>query len=209
MEFIIKTMNCRQEDHDLHIEVPFANFIVGINEFTGSILLMDDNGKNIAFMQGLFFNENKLCYVTDGIVEAADCYSLDAFKAIDKLVKSKPYKQRQVKPAEYGQHTLYIERFYVYPEFRNQGYGNWLLQNLDDLVEYYFNVSLYFAVTMLVPQEPIGSDDTHKDIDYFDWKDNDAPEMNELLKKTFVDAGFKRLGRSDIYALEFSKEQKN
>lgn len=78
-------------------------------------------------------------------------------------------------------HSGIWETLFIYPKFRNMGIATYLIENIDVLLLFVFNIHLKCLSIYPQPQNP--------DV----WENIDEPEMLEYMKKFIVKNGFRNV----------------
>ena len=170
--------------------------------FTAGFTLHDrKNRKIIADVSGIFFDEDKIKYEYGSIVEIADMIDSDVYESVKALYKSKIYNQ-EIDEEKYflPLFSCYIQRIYVYPEYRNKGIARFIFKNLDQLFLYLFNTNIHCLFIIPKPQEPI------KREKYKEWKntpDEDGMILKRMIKLLKME-GYKQIGRTNIYCKNYA-----
>ena len=123
----------------------------------GELRLEDEwTHKEIAYVRIVLYNLREIKRNKDIDMEiAVDSYSQDCFEAMMALMKSKIYKS-PLKEGLAGTPLFdgYLDKLYVFPEYRRRGIGGYLLENLSAISEYMFNMPLHGVSACCVPQTP-------------------------------------------------------
>ncbi|MDD3012396.1 MAG: GNAT family N-acetyltransferase [Candidatus Gastranaerophilales bacterium] len=145
--------------------------------------ISDENYK-VAKISGYILDDEQISEDEEDIIDIADMIDQDLYNAIDKLVNSDYFTYDEG-------YIAYLERFYIFPEYRNKGIGNFMLNNLDKILHYFLNIPIKCFITYLKPQIP-----TEKD--WIDLKDTNKT-MKKLMAQVFKTAGYKQIKKSDYY----------
>lgn len=111
------------------------------------------------------------------IVAIADAIDSDVANSIYHLVDNGLFEQHFENDwYNHGTFTaVYIETFYVYPDFRGRGYGRYLHENLTDIVETAIHSNVLGFVTVLAPKKEIDG--------VLICMDKDEPGRGDMLEK--------------------------
>ena len=135
------------------LDVAFSEQIIENDEysFQGSLdlILKEEKfepGIKVATVTGIFFDENKILNEGQDAIDIADMFTSDTFEAIDVLMGSELF-QREINENKSMTplFNCYIERVYIYPEYRNSGMGNYIFNNLD---QYFYIVLIHLFVVL-------------------------------------------------------------
>ena len=155
-------------------------------------------GDIVATVGMLLFNESLILNERADIPELAGRHDIIASDAMSALLKSKIYKYPPCDEKEsYPLFSSYLERVYVYPDLRGQGVAPYIFDNLEQIVLHCFNVNLGGVVTIPWPQQP----DTNGN--WIDSPDDDGTMLKKMTR-TIKKAGYRRLGKSDFFAINYS-----
>ena len=118
-------------------------------------------------------------------------------RTFEKLIKSAEYKKCLpiARRSEYL--NVYVDHLYVHPQYRKRGIGQYLLNNLDSILEFVLNRGIHSISAFLEPT-PIDETDTVPMGD---------AEMLALMKKCYTAAGFKQVGRSRVFIQNYTKKR--
>jgi GNAT superfamily N-acetyltransferase len=197
--FIIKAFSSSQNNIVIDLETSFQEQVDVWEEdkysFMGSFEIIDeDNKKPVASVSGTFFNHNKIDNDGENIVDVADWICQDVYNAMFELNKSMLYK-REIDDDKLllALYLCYIDRVFVYPEYRNKRIGKYIFDNLKDLCCYCFNVTIHSFVIFPKPQIPS---------DGVAWVNAADPggEMKRLMIRLLELTGFEKIGRNGFYA---------
>jgi len=182
----------------------------GIYHFRGGISVyeskdeedqIDEKGEQIAEVMVQFFDEETIYNDNVNMVFVADEVDADVVNAIATLTMPKHRSFFEVTDFDkrlLPLYTCYLERFYIYPQFRNKGYAKYLFKNFEEILTYLFNTYIHGFVVCPKPQEP-----TEKGFNnILDVDGKILERMIKILKKN----GYKRLGKSEFYALNCASE---
>lgn len=153
-----------------------------------------EKGEKIATVLCTFFDEDRILNEGQDIVYVSDMIDSDTCGAISTLVKSKLHKQEIDENKIFlSLFTCYIDRFYIYPKFRQRGIARYILENMEDILLYLFNTHIHSYVTCLKPQQP------NKEGNWVDSHDENGDMLKRMIR-VFKAAGYKRLGKSEFFA---------
>ena len=93
----------------------------------------------------------------------------------------------------------YIDRFYVMPKYRRKGIGTYLLENLPNIIEFYFNYRVQAITTYPAPMCLSGETMT----------DLQQKRMLTKIKRHFEHVGYREMNRSNFYIKIYEKESEN
>ena len=127
---------------------------------------------------------------------AADDESADWGETFERMIRTKEYKDCLFDAVCLERLNVYIERLYVHPQYRNKGIGQYLLNNLDSILEFTLNRGIHSVSAYLKP--------TPEDRD--DIVPMDDPDMLALMKKCYKAAGFKQVGRSRVFIQSYTRK---
>lgn len=184
---------------------PFERYDQILTKFTIEVADVDyetDEEKPAALMEVHLINTTEAERLGIDIIDACDEHSQDLYNAavylnqferndkedfwndwVDKLDDNYMYNDYM---------NAYIDTLYVYPEFRNKGLGELLIEQLPAFVRYYYKTSLYLAAIVSSPhvinedgtKEPIEDEEMHKKMNKFVEKHGFTEiEKNSYVKK--------------------------
>lgn len=172
----------------------------------------DDSEDTVATMRVTFFDEmriinnyrcpsnremgREMVYIADGISSDL-CAAAEALAYSTALDDKHIGEDKQVLPI----FTCYLDRFYVYPKYRNMGVGSYVHRNIQAILEYAFNLNLRCIITYPCPQEPGGSIE-HKGFESV----SDEEKKNTMLAKMISNlkkGGFKQLRKYPKYYVKY------
>jgi len=148
----------------------------------------EQNNNKIALIEGRILHAADITNNGDNVVSIADRYDQEIYEATEELVNSKIYKDN-----DFPGDLLYIARFYVFPEYRKNGIGTFLINNLIKMVEYFDSVEIQFAWAFISPHSYTSENK------WVELKDN--KEMTKVMEKLFKKAGYSKIGKRKYYAL--------
>lgn len=146
-----------------------------------------EDNKTVAEMIVTVFDEEMIDSCREDIVEIADDMDGDVYENIGLLTTTEEY---EIIPDDFcliESWVGYIRRCYVYPEFRNKGVATYLLENLALILKRGDSINLRCVSIYPRPQN----------METGEYTDN--PEMLNLMKHTFIKAGFKNVRDSLTY----------
>ena len=155
----------------------------------------------IAVVRGIIFDKDKILNDHLTLEEVADWTNGDAFNGMVPLLKSKIYKRtmdldKEIMPLS----VCYIERVYIYPKYRKQGFGKYIFENLCDIFEHCFNVTMHCFYIYPNPQYPVSKTDANS-VSWDDLEENKG-KMKKLMISGLQKTGYRRLGNNtEYYAL--------
>lgn len=146
-----------------------------------------ETDEKVTTVGGIFFRYNDIYNDDIDITEIADVmdteYTEDIFQAINTLEEYALLPGCDLEECEL---ICYLNRVYVYPQYRNKGIATYLFENLQHIFEYITGESTKFAIVYPKPQEPT------KD----GWEcvnDDDNSMLDKMVSK---------LNQSDFYPIE-------
>lgn len=197
MDYILSATNSRHEIENYELD-SFDENILGIDRysFDGSIILhlSDDfevKSRQIGLVRATFFDEYMICRENAGsLAKIADMIDPDTSKAFRALLRSDVHRsQRSPGYRLPPLHSCYISTFWVDPEYRMQGIGTHLLDNLYYIFQHMFSVYINCMVVYPNPATPKGG-----------WKSEfEKTQERERLSWFFEKNEFKALGDSGFY----------
>jgi GNAT superfamily N-acetyltransferase len=187
-----------------------------IEDFDKEIFEYDDGNKKFTFygafnlyinrkiatsVSGIFFDENKIINEYKNIVDIADIIDADVYDAIKTLYNSRIYKQEIFDDKIFSSlFTCYIQRVYVYPEFRKRGIARYIFKNLDKIFLHCFNTEIHCLVIIPKPQQP------NKKEKYEEWvntPDENGVMLNLMIKLLKIE-GYKNIGKTNVYVKNYA-----
>jgi GNAT superfamily N-acetyltransferase len=196
---IIKAFSSSQDAFIGDFNIPFREEVDEWEEdkytFMGSFEIIDEEkDKPVASVSGRFFNHDKIANDGEDIVDVADWINQEVYNAIFELNKSKLYK-REIDDNKLllALYSCYIDRVFVYPEYRNMRIGKYIFDNLEDLCCYCFNVTIHSFVIFPKPQIPSDG------VAWVNAADPDG-EVKKLMIRLLELTGFEKIGRNGFYA---------
>lgn len=195
MDFKIKSSSSRNliegniEDNDI-LYSDYDKYV-----FFGDIQLIDtETEKTIATIEITYYDEDKILNDNMSLAEISDMICGDEHFAICTLLRSRLYKAEIDEEAMFVPLvTCYISRVFVYPEYRNMGFGTYIFENISKLSEYIYNMKVHAIVICPKPQEPTDE----KWIDSIDENGQKLKKMISILKKN----GYRNICESEFYAI--------
>ena len=128
----------------------------------------------------------------------ADAYDGDVLAGMEAVLNSplmNEFDERISEDKRFRDPTdVYIERLYVYPEYRNEGIASMIMENLRNILKVKFNVEPRFIFTVPCPQEP-GENGC--------MENTNDDKMLKLMIKFIESNGFQKLGDSNYYGRNF------
>lgn len=168
-------------------EKDFSDSIMELDKyffnFTISVLC---NNKKVAIIEGTIFDNDLIANDDEDIADIADSIEGTVAGAITKLDDD---------CIIYGE-VCYIERFYIFLNFRQKGLGSYLLSNLQYILKFLLNAKIEFFTTFINPHN-------YADKKWICIEDNDEG-MKSLMVSFFTKYGFKEIDDSGYYAKECS-----
>lgn len=152
----------------------------------------------LAEFKGIFFDEDGMYDNDFSAIDVADMFDSDTESAMSFLVESQMYNQElNEDKVIMSLHSGYIERFYVYPKYRNRGLANYILNNLEEILLFCFNIKVHSLVTYPKPQCP--------DLkgEWVDYPDEDGA-IKRLMIKIFNKHGFSEIDKTGFYAKNYA-----
>jgi len=171
------------------------SFIAGFNLFD------EENEKAVATVCGIFFDEAKILNEGEDIVELADMLDVDVYGAMDALSSSKIYNQEKSPDKEWmSLFSCYLQRVYVYPEYRNTGIARYIFENMEQVFTHCFNTPINSFVIFPKPQQPDVNDNWDNSVD------TDGSMLKRMLQVIKKD-GYKQIGKTGYYAKNCAAEK--
>lgn len=163
--------------------------------FVGGVNLQDeDTNEILATVSGIFFDEEKILNENENIVDLADMLDGDVEGAMYALSRSNIHsRELNYEKAMLPLFSCYIQRIYVYPQYRGLGIARYIFINLEQIFLHCFNTPIHSFVIYPKPQQPDEKDCWH---DYPDENGVMLKRMVSLLKKD----GYKQIGKTGYYA---------
>lgn len=166
--------------------------------YAGFSLKDDNNGEIIALVNGTFFDEDRIMNEGESLVNVADMINGDIYGAISSLVDDELFTQGlNENKAMLPLFSCYIERVYIYPNYRNRGIASFVFNNLEQIFWHSFNTPIHCFVIYPKPQQPVSE---HEWIDYPD----DDGEMLKQMINVISKVGYQKLGDTGYYAINCS-----
>jgi len=203
---ILKAFSSREEIEVNNLDKKFIEDISFQEEdftFIGGFNLHNNrrNKEIIATVSAIFFDENKIYNEHEDIVDISDMIDADVYGAMKALSKSKVYKQEihddKVFTALF---SCYIQRLYVYPNYRKKGIARYIFKNLDQIFLHCFNTEIHCFVIVPKPQQPIKSEKYEK------WENN--PDEDGLMLKRMIKLlkmeGYTKIGKTEFYVKNYA-----
>jgi GNAT superfamily N-acetyltransferase len=192
------------EAYSSHHYVPINNFdevfteSIGEQEvfsfIAGFTLQEEETNDVLATVRGIFFNEDKILNANEDIADLADMLDADVHGAMSALSRSKIHNQElNDEKAMLPLFSCYIQRIYVYPQYRGLGIAKYIFMNLEEIFLHCFNAPIHSLVIYPKPQQP-----DEKNCWY------DSPDENGVMLKRMVSLlkkdGYKKIGATGYYA---------
>lgn len=149
----------------------------------------EQNNNRIALIEGRILHAADITNNGDNVILIADRYDQEIYEATEELVNSKIYKDN-----DFPGDLLYIARFYVFPEYRKNGIGTFLINNLIKMVEHFDNAEIQFAWAFISPHSYTSENK------WVELKDN--REMTKIMEQLFKKAGYSKIGKRKYYAID-------
>lgn len=146
--------------------------------------------QEVAVVEGILFDENKLEESGLDIVEAADYIAQDEYIAAYWLSQFEGYKDNEGDDEWIweGSYSGYIATFYVYEQYRNKGIAKYIFSNIHKLLKYSLNINLRCVCIYPQPQDPDG------------WNNISDDEMMRTMIQVIERNGFIKTGDEGYYA---------
>lgn len=151
--------------------------------FTISVLY---NTKKVAIIEGTIFDNNLIENDGEIIDDIADSIDGDVAGAIAML-----YNESDC--FVFGE-VCYLDRFYVFPNFRQNGIGSYLLNNMQSVLKFLLNANINSFTTFINPHNYV-------DKKWICIEDNDDG-MKEIMVRFYKKYGFNQICDSGYYAKE-------
>lgn len=151
-------------------------------------------GKNqISEVHGLAFDEEANDDNDYAIGDIADDLSGDAGIAIFTMLQSDLYNDILLGSVFTNTYSVYIDKVYVDPEYRNKGIGKYILDNLRSILQHTFNISTRCFTIVPRPQIPNEEDEWENDPDI-------NGEKRKIMIKVIEQAGYKQIEDTEVWA---------
>lgn len=152
---------------------------------------LDKENKLMAVVRFVLFDEDAIMGKGMDFSYVADMHSGDTEAMAGSLLRSKIYKDA-IDFIGLARHTVYISRFYVYPEFRKMGIARYLWENMERILLHCFNVRVRCFGIIPDPQEPTDEG----------WESavDTAGHLKKRMINVIKSAGFTKLRNSCVYA---------
>jgi len=202
---ILKAFSSRHYTPIFDVNEPFVSEIDEQDEymFSGGFDLYkenedienyDDAERIIATVRGIFFDEDKILDDDQDIVDLADMLDGDVYTAMYALSKSKLYNQDPNEDKIFlPLFSCYVQRVYVYPEFRQSGIAQYIFTNMEQIFLHCFNTNIHSFVIYPKPQQPDPQGNWINSSD-------DKGVMLNCMVKVIKSFGFSPLGSSGYFA---------
>lgn len=94
--------------------------------------------------------------------------------------------------------TVYLERLYVEEKFRKEGVATWILDNLPEILRYFFRAEPQYVVTIPCP-------DGYLDMDQKDEMEcAEIQKLQKLMVSVIRKHGFKKVRNKNIYYKDYA-----
>lgn len=133
-------------------------------------------------MERIKASEVNLDYVSDSI--KGDVYFSMSVLAENKLIPMGGWKKKPM--------LCYIDKLYIKPEFRHKGLGSWLMENVEELIKFYYDKEAYGFVTYPRPLDGRNPDDITEKLDK-------TSEMYQLMVNLITKNGFSEIQESNCF----------
>ena len=129
--------------------------------------------------------------LNDGVdaLVIADDESIDFGIALDAMQRSRDYEKLSINKEWQPLFTVYMDTFYIYPEYRNKGIGTYLLNNIGDILRIFTNKEIHAVGVILKPQCLSGETMTEEE----------ESAMLRKMQRLFKNAGYKKIKNSEVY----------
>lgn len=206
MEYYIGASNNRHDEQiqEYDLDYSFDENILGLYRYTfdGTIFVYAskdyyDERHSIGVIRATFLDEELISNDETTVMRVADAIDIDVSNAFRNLVPHELYKKR----FDFGYsmlppHSCYISTFYIDPEYRGQGLGSHLIEDLNRIYLHMFNTYIRCMVTYPKPNPPEGG-----------WKnEKEKVQAKERLARFFENHGFSALEDSGFYARNYAME---
>ena len=153
-----------------------------------------ENGEEVAWID----DEDKVqvAKIVASFIDEENCLNddVDAFfmadgengdfgNAIYAMQHARAYKELSVNKEWKPLFTVYMDAFYVYPEYRNKGIGTYLLNNIGEIFRIFTNKDIHAVGVILNPQCLKGESMTEKE----------EAAMLRKMQRLFKRAGYKKI----------------
>ena len=204
MKFKISAENSRHDAELYELDILYDENIIGTERysFDGDVYLhvSDDSEEKIeqiGLIRTTFLDEEMISNECSGsLAENADAIDEDISKAFRFLEQSSVFAQPH-KPSRsmLPLHSCYISTFMINTEYRNQGLGTHLVNNLSRIYHHLFNV--YVNCVIVYPKPFVPKECRDEKI---------QSQAKEQMIKFFEKNGFVALGDSGFYARNYISE---
>lgn len=153
---------------------------------------------DLAYIKLFIFDE---WMSNERILEAGDEESCDSFNILNSFLNSE-YRNEENPSRDcdfWGtSYSGIIDTFYVNPEYRENGIGKFILNNLNDILYFTKQYKIHFLVTF---PRPFVTQKGNKVLDVDEYCDDE--KMTQKMINVLLDAEFKRIGDTNCYIREY------
>lgn len=150
--------------------------------------LVCEDKVQVAEIVASFIDERNCLNDDVSAFEIADGDNADFGIAIDAMQRTRAYKNLSVNKEWLPLFTVYMDTFYVYPEYRNRGVGTYLIENIGEILRIFTNQDIHAVGVILKPQCLNGEIMTEEE----------EAAMLCKMKKLFKKAGYKKIS-DEVY----------
>lgn len=118
----------------------------------------------------------------------ADDDNADFGIAIDAMHHARAYEELSINKEWKPLFTVYMDTFYIYPEYRNKGIGTYLLENIGEILRIFTNKDIHAVGVILKPQCLNGETMTEEE----------EVAMLRKMQRIFKRAGYKKIS-DEVY----------
>ena len=179
-----------EEDEDKYI----------INVFISIFATNLDNREKVEIgkLTGNFF-ESEIMMDDISFYSLCDSISTDLEHMASAIVAEDEFIKDDI--CEYDENLMYIDRIYIEENYRGLGIGSYVINSLNDILEYSVNLSPEVLILLPAPQE-IGEDGLLQEIRDKKIKEQEEKKLLKLYKKL----GFEKLDNSN-YMIKRTKKR--
>lgn len=185
----------KNKTNNIDTSKPFEESLDEYQKYAFTFSLNVYKGKNkVAIVSGYVMDEDKIINDNQDLLGIADMYEGTFAEAIEILSNNTIYEEEiEDNFINVSWFICYIERFYVFPKYRKQGIGKYLLTNLSEILGHFLNAPIRCFVTFINPQTL-----TAKGWEFTEPKDE---IIKKVMIKLFKEVGYKEIDNSDYFAI--------
>ncbi|NLB42843.1 MAG: hypothetical protein GX815_11425 [Clostridiales bacterium] len=192
MKLTIKISTSRS-NIDIDSNIFFKDNIGEYDKYSFSFFMsIGDNGSNIGEVKGRVFDEREILNDGEDLVYISDMYNQDVYSAIEKLIKSKVYKEELDEDLIFeNPYLCYIDRVYIEPKYRKLGIAKYIFKNLYTILLH--TLMIHIRCFVIYPQPQVRTEER--------WVDQEDPNnvMKKVMTKVIKNAGYRVIGRNSGY----------